>query len=50
MVRGLAAVVRLFLHVITRTKIRDQMHDGIKGDEVGRDAARSSGMRKTYKT
>lgn len=50
MVRGMAPDVHLLLSVITRTQICDQIHNGIKKDEVGRDVARFIEMRKTYKT
>jgi len=50
MVDGLAPYVHLLLPVITRTQICFQIHDGIKEDEVGRDVARFSATRKTYKT
>ena len=50
MVGGLAPYFHLLLPVITRTQICFQIHDGIREDEVGRDVARFSAMRKTYKT
>ena len=46
----MAPYVLLLLSVIARTQICLQIHDGIKEDEVGRDVARFSAMRKTYKT